>query len=55
MAANEKRGWPGKVGSIDCMHWTWKNCLKAWLGQFCGKSRKATILLEVVASEDLWI
>uniref|UniRef100_R7WBQ9 L-gulonolactone oxidase n=1 Tax=Aegilops tauschii TaxID=37682 RepID=R7WBQ9_AEGTA len=55
MAANEKRVWPDMLGSIGCMHWTWKNCPKAWHGQFCGKSRKATIVLEVVASEDLWI
>lgn len=55
MAANEKRGWPGMLGSVDCMHWTWKNCPKAWHGQYCGKSRDATIVLEAVASEDLWI
>jgi hypothetical protein len=55
MAMNEKRGWPGMLGSIDCMHWTWKNCPKAWLGQFVGKSHDPTIVFEVVASHDLWI
>src|SRR3990170_4397528 len=39
MAANERRGWPGMLGSIYFMHWTWKNCLKAWKGMYCGKSR----------------
>ena len=45
MASNERRGWPGMLASIDCMHWNWKNCLKAWQGMYCGKSRDATIVL----------
>ena len=55
MEMNEKRGWPGMLGSLDCMHWRWKNCPKACHGMFCGKSRDATIVLEAVASQDTWI
>ena len=51
----EQRGFPGMIGSIDCMHWEWKNCPTAWAGQFTGRSGIATIILEAVASYDLWI
>ena len=37
------------------MHWKWKNCLAAWKGQYCGHIREPTIILETVASYDLWI
>ncbi|XP_045802847.1 putative nuclease HARBI1 [Trifolium pratense] len=53
---NAARGFPGMLGSIDCMHWEWKNCPVAWKGQFFrGDHGKPTIMLEVVASQDLWI
>ncbi|XP_024006841.1 uncharacterized protein LOC112083379 [Eutrema salsugineum] len=51
----ESRGFPGMIGSIDCMHWEWKNCLTAWKGQYTRGSGKPTIVLEAVASHDLWI
>jgi len=44
------------LGSIDCMHWEWKNCPVAWQSQYRrGDHCKPTIILEVVASQDLWI
>ena len=52
---NEKRGFPGLLGSIDCMHWFWKNCPKAWHAMFIGKDGKPSIVLEATASYDGWI
>ena len=51
----EHRGFPGMIGRIDCMHWEWKNCPTAWKGQYSRGSGKPTIVLETVASYDLWI
>uniref|UniRef100_A0A0D3DJY4 DDE Tnp4 domain-containing protein n=1 Tax=Brassica oleracea var. oleracea TaxID=109376 RepID=A0A0D3DJY4_BRAOL len=51
----EYRGFPRMIGSIDCMHWEWKNCPTAWKGQYTRGSGKPTIVLEAVASQDLWI
>ena len=50
LAVNEKRGFPGMLGSIDCMHWEWKNCPVEKLGQYKGHVNKPTIILEAVAS-----
>ncbi|XP_038693799.1 uncharacterized protein LOC119991525 [Tripterygium wilfordii] len=37
------------------MHWEWRGCPSAWKSQYLGHTRSATIILEVVASYDLWI
>jgi hypothetical protein len=52
---NESRGFPGMYGSIDCMHWPWRNCPASLKGQFTGHFKQPSMILEVVASHDLWI
>jgi hypothetical protein len=37
------------------MHWAWKNCPIDKQGQYKGHVDKPTIILEAVASDDLWI
>ena len=51
----DARGFPGMLGSLDCMHWEWKNCPTAWHGTHRGHHNKPTLILEAVASKDLWI
>ncbi|CAM8910742.1 unnamed protein product [Rhodiola kirilowii] len=51
----DQRGFLGMIGSINCMHWKWKNCPTAWQGSHSGRSGHPTIILEAVASYDTWI
>ncbi|XP_059668875.1 uncharacterized protein LOC132313960 [Cornus florida] len=51
----EERDFPGMLGSIDCMHWELKNCPTRWHGTHRGRNQKPILILETVASKDLWI
>ncbi|XP_073061723.1 uncharacterized protein [Primulina eburnea] len=51
----KQRGFPGMLGSLDCMHWRWKNCPTAGAGQYTGRSGRPTIILEAVADYNMWI
>ncbi|KAL6503173.1 hypothetical protein OROHE_023802 [Orobanche hederae] len=52
----EERGFPGMLGSLDCMHWDWKNCPTSWHGTHLnGFKKEPTLILEAVASKSLWI
>ncbi|XP_022003909.1 putative nuclease HARBI1 [Helianthus annuus] len=55
-AHEARHGFPGMLSSIDCMHWAWHNCPNAWRGQYTrGDHGHPTLILEAVASQDLWI
>eukprot|EP00644_Phytophthora_capsici_P011368 jgi/Phyca11/49034/gw1.37.263.1 len=43
------------IGSIDCMKWEWALCPRAHAGQYKGREKKPTVVLEAIASGDLWI
>jgi len=50
---NNQRGFPGMLGSINCMHWEWRMCPTAWKGMFTGRGKHPSMILEAIASHDL--
>jgi Plant transposon protein len=48
-------GVAGMIGCLDCMHVGWRNCPIAWQGQFQGKEKCPTVVLEAYADYNLWI
>jgi len=55
LSINLARGFPGMIGSIDCMHREWSNCPTGWQGMYRGHKGKPTLILEAVATQDLRI
>ncbi|GJZ83309.1 ALP1-like protein isoform X1 [Tanacetum coccineum] len=53
----ETHGFPGMLESLDCTEWEWFGCPNTYKGQFCRRDHGSNpfILLEAVASQDLWI
>ncbi|GKA05187.1 ALP1-like protein [Tanacetum coccineum] len=53
----EKHGFSGMLGSLDCTDWEWFGCLYAFKGRYVRRDHGSNpfILLEAVASQDLWI
>ena len=55
LQASEERGWPGMLGSIDCMHWVWKHCPYGHKSTFSGNEGSPTLIMEAVCDYRLWI
>ena len=55
LSIGEQRGFPGMLWSMNCKPWKWKKCSIAWHEMYTGHCHEPTIILEAVASQDLWI
>ncbi|CAL8169178.1 unnamed protein product [Prunus armeniaca] len=51
----EARGFPGMIGSFNCMHCQWKNCPTALQGDYGNRKGQKSIILEAVAGFDTWV
>ncbi|KAJ0770237.1 putative harbinger transposase-derived protein [Helianthus annuus] len=55
-AHEERHHLPGMLGSLDCTHFVWRMCPTELRGQYMrGDHQYPTVMLEAVASQDLWI
>ncbi|XP_021971432.1 uncharacterized protein LOC110866597 [Helianthus annuus] len=55
-AHGDKHHLPGIVGSLDCTHSVWRMCPTEFRGQYMRRDHHyRTVMLEAVASPDLWI
>jgi hypothetical protein len=55
LAINKVRDFFDMLGSVDYMHWRYKNCTASWHGQFIVHVHDPTIILEVVVDQELCI
>jgi hypothetical protein len=55
LSISESIGFTGMLGCIDYMHWKCKNYQFAWQRQLNVHVEGCTVILETVASQDLWI
>ncbi|KAJ0429180.1 putative harbinger transposase-derived protein [Helianthus annuus] len=55
-AHEDRHHLPGMLGSLDCTHFVWRMCPTELRGQYMrGDHQYPTVMLEAVASQDLWI
>jgi hypothetical protein len=55
LALNMKRGFPGMFASWDCKHFDWHKCPTKFAGQYKGKEKAKTLILEAISDPDLYI
>jgi len=55
LTRNAERGMPGCIGSLNCSHWEWRNCPKAFAGMQQNRHGKRSVVTDTVCHEDLWI
>ena len=48
-----QHGFKGMLGSLDCLHWHWGQCMMIDHYAYCGKSGKPTIVLEAICQKNL--
>lgn len=55
LVENDACGFTSMLGSINCMHWIWKNNHVEQAGLCMGWNKKPIVILEVVVDKNLWI
>lgn len=48
MSINSARGFPRRMGRMECQKWEWQKCPMAWTGKNKGKKKRRTIIIEAI-------